>query len=1321
MRSLASPLIIRYGECRRIDCGALITVDVRAAPDPPVSWQGLLGYLNFSDGRPDARFQQQLHAAYQIVAGQGDACAGLAALLRDELLKLHAAGSSAFRDTSQAEFAIQTVLGAFPSAYLKWHSDLLGHHQPATLLTPFFLSRVFEAVLQQRQQAAVEAVSSAFVQDVILRLDDYVGYRPVPVLETRAAIDFYPHEKIRPVPLYLKGVGVAAGPYREVVLLALQILSQTSTDLLDEAMFDSDALEELAFDPRAYDHNHPANRRPNYVFGEWDPLHIDSKGRFSRFVVRQTILDLLLRRIAEGRTLQFKFDPKTKNYVATFTVPFDDGDRAFESAAVLSGTTLMAAMLCGAGPTSHDSGTTLSTLVPRIARLRDQFYQRLLNGLEEPRAVRLQEDATKTRQPFGGVRQSLNQALAQDRAAHLQERQLAVLFAILGFPDESRGRAAKVTAPGVRFVIESRIRITEAVPAVERGDLALAQRLLGETVDVVKRGIDCGALVDPWNILGFQGLYPLFQSREDSVHDPRIDELLTIVEDLFDGYSAVIMEAAARGESAARTKALKSANELADWWDKFATHEVTDVKRVHGAETVESAVHVAEALARWRKAGGIEAFTGPSGSVAFWREHLDGFRTPAAFGRVVNALLDRGDLPASMALLMTWLSQTPDVLLGEGDLSFHTLAMKWIRTARQRDQAGKLLARFFELLEANADSYWFVPDLELSGSRRKADDDEDTFEAAYEGMTFRDSANDGTEGALIGDEADRVPFSLDDQADRIRERIKFLTTVAELLREAGAALRAGPTQKVWQKLAAERSGQLEALLDSLHDVPLPAPDTASFESSVEYDRRRELKESLIEESIAAAAAFRQAARSFGSGGKSKRLTPWESAASALEVELNTGDAEAVQRRLRDFIRTFAEEPLLYVPIGAGGHPTQVLRARLAQTMLHRLLDRLPQLGLLRETFHLTQLARKMEQNAPPEGRRVTEFDRLFPVGLRGSIATLIQAIEAEGSEPEPPEIQRMLNDLTGPYLKLWLKHSQSLRLSVLETVQGSAEWLQIEAFVNRFGSPLFTAQTLNLANLRAILHRGISDWIEQLQQGDDPPEEFLESLGRDVPREQAERFLEIILQAVVENYDEYRDYNTTTTQSDYGNNLFILLDFLRLKIAYERDNWRLRPLLLTHEVLCSRRRTADAARWQEGISVYTRAQSEQHMQELTRLETKHALRLRTVRERLEERFVSGLAQDRLAAQLGPLWQSARRERPDAPKRLSAFLAALEPFTNNPVGAGLETPGWIRRLEREMARIREEEQTPPEVTTPLPPLASLRRQLTGDWDERNELP
>ena len=37
-----------------------------------VSTSALLGYLNFSDGRPDPRWQKQLNDAYAFLAGHGE-------------------------------------------------------------------------------------------------------------------------------------------------------------------------------------------------------------------------------------------------------------------------------------------------------------------------------------------------------------------------------------------------------------------------------------------------------------------------------------------------------------------------------------------------------------------------------------------------------------------------------------------------------------------------------------------------------------------------------------------------------------------------------------------------------------------------------------------------------------------------------------------------------------------------------------------------------------------------------------------------------------------------------------------------------------------------------------------------------------------------------------------------------------------------------------------------------------------------------------------------------------------------------------------------
>ena len=198
----------------------------------------------------------------------------------------------------------------------------------------------------------------------------------------------------------------------------------------------------------------------------------------------------------------------------------------------------------------------------------------------------------------------------------------------------------------------------------------------------------------------------------------------------------------------------------------------------------------------------------------------------------------------------------------------------------------------------------------------------------------------------------------------------------------------------------------------------------------------------------------------------------------------------------------------------------------------------------------------------------------------------------------------LLERLTAPFLALWIEHSRTLQLSVLEGVTGDAEWRALAGFVQRYGGDLFHARFLTLGNLRGILHRGVGAYLDYLRDNPDPlrPVRLLDDLDRDIRREDAVRRLEVVLQAVVENYEEYKDYNTTTTQSDYGENLHVLLDFLRLKTGYERHAWQFRPLVLAHEVLARHGRASTALRWEESLTQFTRDLARQHLEQLARLE-----------------------------------------------------------------------------------------------------------------------
>src|SRR5690242_5247063 len=93
-------------------------VDERyAGLEQAVSVAGLLGYLNFSDGRPDPRWQKQLNDAYAYLAGHGEAAPWSALLeaLTAGLRKLQEGGAAAFRNVTQAEAALALTARVLPA------------------------------------------------------------------------------------------------------------------------------------------------------------------------------------------------------------------------------------------------------------------------------------------------------------------------------------------------------------------------------------------------------------------------------------------------------------------------------------------------------------------------------------------------------------------------------------------------------------------------------------------------------------------------------------------------------------------------------------------------------------------------------------------------------------------------------------------------------------------------------------------------------------------------------------------------------------------------------------------------------------------------------------------------------------------------------------------------------------------------------------------------------------------------------------------------------------------------------------------------------
>jgi hypothetical protein len=1262
-------------------------MDERASGlDSVASLQGMLGYLNFSEGRPDARFQKQLNEAYSHLLKQGvpDVYQVLRHCLQEKMAELRAQGSAAFADSRQAEAALQLVWDEVLPAYRRHHSDLLFHLPNDQLFRPFFLARVCEAVLAQR---APWTETERITQGALRRLNDFVGHRPIAILETRPMDEPYDHERVGTIPLYFRGVGVECGRFHELVVRALEILEATDPAILRDACLDPSLLDELVLDPRAYDHSHPANKRPNYVFGEWDPHFIDQRGFYRRYVVRRLVLEAILDRVEQRGERS-------------------EEEALFEGAAVLTGTILMAAGVSGAGPETHDSTVTLAKLIPHIARYRDTFYATLLERAKGPHAERLRTEAAAMRQPFAGARQHLNQYLAQHRARQLQQRHMSLVLAGMGFPEASRTEAHKIPAASVRMLSEMAIRLTVGWHRIEQGDLAGAAGQLPEVEAMLRRGIACGALVDPWNVLGFQGLYPLFHSVEDSVRDNRIDELVQAVEQTLGLYARVLSEAAAAGDSSHTATWSGEMRKLAAWWDRYATVDVADVQRVHGGESAGSAEHVARALSAWKQRGQAAA------DLAFWRQHLDSFHSPKAFALVVDALLRNQDYRAAMALLMTWLSQAEQVPLDDGEHSFALLALRWLLGVSNQDgiDARPLVQRFFDLLEANAEEYWQVPRLELAGAPEngeEGDGEGSLYGAAYDEVTYKDSSADGNESDTLEGPGRRLEFDLEHDSERLEKRLKFQAAVARLWNVASRPVVPASTtdseaarsfQEALQGWLTQGRGnyqRLLGLLDAIHQQIVPEP-SGSVDSNVEYDRQRGIKEHLLNLTISTCLDTSLAVTAMqGASGQPMALEalkgrpPWEPVILQLEQALRRGDAEPARKMLVRFLHHFRSEPLTYTPFMNGGHPHQILRAVTAQTILRMLATNLPQLGLLRETYHLVATAHEMEKAQQLPGPRTTEFDHLFYAACRSVIEMVVHSSSHWPTDLDiDASLVRTLEKFVEPFWELWSTHSRTLRLSSLEVLLSEEEWWATRNFIRCYGGDLFTVRFLTPGNMRGVLHRGVGAYLDYLRdqaEPNGPPVRLVAEIGQEITREDAEQQLRIILLALVENYEEFKDYSATAASSDYGENLYMLLDFLRLKSSYDRHAWHLRPLAMAHEVLVRRGRLDAARIWQKKYALSARKPAVRHLQELARLEQLYGIRLRTVADHLQEQFVKPLALDRLCALVEPAVREAR-DRQAGPS-FARIQEALAPFEEQTTGVGLDVPHWLRRLQAEVQRVR----------------------------------
>jgi hypothetical protein len=331
---------------------------------------------------------------------------------------------------------------------------------------------------------------------------------------------------------------------------------------------------------------------------------------------------------------------------------------------------------------------------------------------------------------------------------------------------------------------------------------------------------------------------------------------------------------------------------------------------------------------------------------------------------------------------------------------------------------------------------------------------------------------------------------------------------------------------------------------------------------------------------------------------------------------------------------------------------------------------------------------------------VSEFDRVFEAATAALVERIVESAGSGGVDTATAT-RRILDGLAllvPRLLETWLTHARQLRLSVLERVRDDKAFAATREFVEHYGSGLFTQHLLAPATLRGILRGGTRAWLEQLvershdevdeepaAEDDAPPRpgarrptRLIEDLASGVLGfRQAAARLRLVLESVAENHAEYRDWNSTTTQSDRGECLHILLDFLRVKAEHDRIAWTLKPVSVAHRVLARRGATEAAEVWRGRMRDETRDTAAGLVERLERLESHWGLRLASVADRVRRPFTAALEQDELEALVEPAVRElvgdgsgAAGERLE--RRAESYLGVAS-------GSGVEVPEWLERL------------------------------------------
>jgi hypothetical protein len=421
---------------------------------------------------------------------------------------------------------------------------------------------------------------------------------------------------------------------------------------------------------------------------------------------------------------------------------------------------------------------------------------------------------------------------------------------------------------------------------------------------------------------------------------------------------------------------------------------------------------------------------------------------------------------------------------------------------------------------------------------------------------------------------------------------------------------------------------------------------------------------------------------------------WQGLADWLFQAIHTNDADRVKTLWPHFIFHLSKQPLLYQPTSRGGDPRKVVASRVLQQTLHEMLRSLPRLGLFYETCELLETIFQMERSHPVGQGGITEFDKMFETGYRAIVECMVEAPARRSSKagPAKPATDKTLvghlEAISEPLMRLWIEHSRSIRFSPLEVAFEEERWQDLKQFIIDYGKDLFTQSFMNFGNLRAIMTQGVDVFLEWLSEKPNAEEEFKvvdDLLEERLPKDKAIVLLGVTIESVLDNYNEYLDYNSSTTQSDRGDMLYTLLDFLRVVGNYERLSWNLSPLVTAHDILIRSGRIEAADYWEKTFAKQTADIADEHQRQYQTLAQEYGMQLRSVADRMGERFTRPLMIGRLRALVEPAFRESSEDGPKPAFDVLKFR--IDELAVEPSGVGFVVPSWLEALERESDQLR----------------------------------